>query len=188
NGMLACQTQRNTFPTGLPQAALAAYLWSAAATPEAVEADYLAAAFGPDAALACEFLRAFAAATGARGHGNTYWRHLPKRRVRAVRRVLRAFLPRLRAALAAAEHPVWKRSLKLLLVFVQYQQKLWRAFAARANGNPQAAAFIQETITFLQRGEKQLHPWMDTPYYVRILRDELLPDWAAADARVAAGV
>ncbi|OPZ80492.1 MAG: hypothetical protein BWY76_03340 [bacterium ADurb.Bin429] len=188
NGMLACQTQRNTFPTGLPQAAMAAYLWSADATPDVVEADYLAAAFGLDATLARDFLHEFTTATGACGHGNKYWLHLPKRRVRSVRRVLRTALPRLRGALAAAEHPVWKRSLKLLLVFVQYQQKLWRAFAARANGNPQAATFIQETIAFLQRGEKQLHPWMDTPYYIRILRDELLPDWAEEDATMAAGV
>jgi hypothetical protein len=188
NGMLACQTQRNTFPTGLPQVAMGAYLWSADATAEGVATDYLAAAFGPDAALVGDFLRTLTEATGACGHGNTYWLSLPKRRVRTVRRVLRTFLPHIRVALAGAAHPVWKRSLKLLLFFVQYQQKLWRAFAARANDNPDAPAFIQETIAFLTRAEKQLHPWMDTPYYVRILRDELLPGWAEEDAKVLVGV
>ncbi len=183
NGMLACQTQRNSFPTGLPQVAMAAYLWSDSATADAVEAEYLAAAFGPDAALAREVLHAFAEATGACGHGNTYWLNLPKRRVRTVRRVLRTVLPGVRQALAAAAHPVWKRSLKLLLFFVQYQQKLWRAFAARANDNPEAPLFIQDTIAFLARAEKQLHPWMDTSYYIRILRDELLPGWAEEDAK-----
>jgi hypothetical protein len=181
HGMMSCQTQRNAVPTGLPQTAMGAFLWDDTLTPEALEADYFPAAFGPAAGVAQAFLRDFAAATGACGHRNVFWTGLSKRRARLVRRILRTYAPQLKAALDDAAHPVWKRSLKLLVFWMRYQQKLWRAFAARANNNPDAAAFIHEAIAFLQRTERQMHPWIDTPFWLRVLQLELLPAWEAED-------
>lgn len=184
HGLLNCQIQRTSMPTAIAQMAMAAYLWNPQTTVAEFEADYFPAAFGPAAEIAREFLAAFAHATGACGHANRWWRGLTQRKVRAVRRVLRTFAPQLKQALAAGGHPVWQRSLKLLLYFIRYQQFLWQAMSARVNGQPAAKALLLRTIAFLERTEPTVYRWVDTPYFTRILRDELLAEWEQDDALV----
>ena len=183
HGLLSCQLQRTAMPTALAQIAMATYLWNPRTTAAELNERYFPAAFGPAAKVARAFLAAFTRATGACGHGNRWWAGVSKRKARTVRRVLRTYLPRLKQALAASPHPVWQRSLKLLLYFVRYQQHLWRALTARAHGNPEAKALLQRTIDFLRRSESLVYRWVDTPYWTRILRDELLQEWEQEDVQ-----
>ncbi|MHB9132357.1 MAG: DUF4838 domain-containing protein [Armatimonadota bacterium] len=188
NGILNCQLQRTTMPTGLPQIAMAEYLWNPELTPEEVKDHYFPAAFGPASHLAQEFLDAFAQATGACGHGNKWWLGMSRYKARTVRRVLRQHVPHLRQAFKETKNPVWKRSWELLLYYVRYQQLLWTAIIARTNNRPEAVDLIHRTIDYLWRTEPKFYHWVDTHFFVRILRDELLADWAEEDAKKLAPV
>ena len=183
NGVLNCQIQRTSMPTAFAQMAMAAYLWDSRLTVEEFRQRAYPAAFGPAADAARAFLEAFVEATGACGHENKWWRGVTANKASAVRRVLREHAPRIREALRAAEHPVHKLSLKLLAYYIRYQAPLWKAMAARAAGRPDAADLVHQTIAFLQQTEPRVYRWMDTHYFVRILRDEMLPEWAEEDKR-----
>jgi len=59
NGFMSCQTQRASFPTGLPTFALGRTLWNRDAKFIDIVKDYFANAFGPDWPLCVEYLTRF---------------------------------------------------------------------------------------------------------------------------------
>lgn len=171
NGMLSCQVQRAFTPTALPMVAMAHALWNPDTNSKLIEAQYLAAAFGPNADLATGFLADFIAATGACAHGNDWSVEVSVEKATAVLSVLASYLLQVRAAVQACDKPVEKCSLQLLLFYIQFQTYIWQALQAHAVGDAAAAiTLLGKAITYTEQNENRLQRYMDMPYWTEPLR------------------
>jgi hypothetical protein len=172
HGMVSCQQQRVFFPTGLPMYVMGRALWDMSLTHGILQAEYLDAAFGPDACLALDYLAGFPPGgyrdpDAVQAHAEHYQSILEERH-------------RLASA-AGTEDPAARiraRSLLLLVRHAAIQSRLGRLFARKTAG--ETFADLQADWEALMRTvwsqEEELQPDLDVFEFQQVIGSLLQMD------------
>ncbi len=177
NGLMSCQVQRVFAPTGLPMNVMGWTLWDKSRNLDTMAADYYQAAFGKDGERCRAYLEEL-----TRLFDPPYLRGEKPRQdsqsadaLESIPRVLQAFRPVIQANLERADlDPCRAASWRILERHSQLVELLSKALAARARGSAEEAARHVESLSALAwRLEPELHPWLDTYLYTRVLSSRL---------------
>jgi hypothetical protein len=171
DGVVSCQSFRAFYPSGLAMAALADGLWNPDRAWDDVRRAHLAAAFGPHADFADEYLRQV---EGFLDTGDPHRRTRPFSTADAATlAACAAFLAASQADLAARaraeENPVYRLSLALLANHAELLGNIAATYQARAAGDAAAAnAALDRAAEHLRRTEPRFSPYIDAMLALRL--------------------
>lgn len=170
DGIVSCQSFRAFYPSGLAMATLAEGLWRPERAWDAVRKDHLAAAFGPDAAFAGDYLRQVEALLD----GDPHRRTLPFSAADAAALTqaaafLKASLAEITEREHAAANAVYRLSLALLANHARLLAHVVAAYRARLGGDEAAAnRELDRAGDLLRRTETRFSPYIDTMLALRL--------------------
>jgi hypothetical protein len=171
DGIVSCQSFRAFYPSGLAMAALAEALWNPDRPWEEMRAAHLAAAFGPDAAAADDYLRRIEAFLGT---SDPHRRALPfseadTATLAACADFLEASLADLQARQKAAADLVRRLSLALLVLHARLLGHIVASYQARLAGRPEDAnRALDRAADLLRRTEPRFSPYLDAMLALRL--------------------
>jgi hypothetical protein len=170
DGIVSCQSFRAFYPSGLAMATLTEALWNPNRPLAAIRQAHIDAAFGPDAALADDYLRKTEAFLGT---GDPHRRALPfsdadTGALSACAAFLQASLTDLEARQNTTD-PVRRLSLALLANHARLLAQIVASHQARLAGNQEAAErALDDAADLLRRTERRFSPYIDTMLALRL--------------------
>ena len=168
DGMVSCQMQRTFFPTGLPMLTMGWTLWDGDLPFEEAASEYFAAAFGPDADEAREYLEAMTRLFDPvymRGEAITVSETAAANLAKAPEAV-----DRIRPVIERnldVENKCWAKSWFYLKHSAEICRLLAQAYGARAQGDKASAREAwEQTKRYVHEHEMELHPVLDVLFFV----------------------
>lgn len=170
SGFISCQNHRAFFPNGLGMAAMAAGLWDANRSFDAVAEQYFSEAFGRNGAAAREYfikVKDFFPVRILRGEGTE------NERQQAIKKLCSGELKNITAFIAPfiqegmnSAAPAVKRSWEILQLHTEQLTIACRTFAALWQNSPDAPAFVAELLDWARIHEMELQSVFDVYEYI----------------------
>lgn len=176
NGMVSCQVQRCFLPSGLPFYMMATALWNNKADYDSVAMEYYAAAFGPDAKLAQEYLKRLSdlfRVYAGRAHGHYVFDKPPFcSNYAELYQVMENILPVIEKNFATDS--VYQKSWQMLMFHRDFVMRLAKTLELMENGcEEQAKADAWDLIDTVYRNELNVQKAFDCTNMFTVLSRRL---------------
>ncbi len=171
NGYISCQTQRASFPTGMPMYTLGKSLWNKKQSYDDIANDYFVSAFGPDGKWARNYLSELSELFDPvylRGEKSVDAVDASQKLDSAKDTIEKAY-PIIQDHVEAGD-TCWEHSWQYLKHHADINVKLAQALKARALGDMDTARSIwQDVVQMVRQREGDLHTVLDVMLYIGTL-------------------